>query len=391
MIAVCHRHEGSSMGIDASRRRVLGWGGGLLAGLAVPAAATNGAAPAAIASADSSALYARALVLDANVLASIGALLDDDAQALHLRQIRDSGISAIKTTLGGAAGSFEETVADIARAQQLVESLPEMFLKVVHHADLARAKREGRVALIFSFEAATMLEDRLERIDLFRGLGVRVMQLSYNHASPFGGGCLDAAPGGLSPLGREAVARMNDCGVALDLSHSSALATREGIEASRTPPLITHAGCSAVFEHPRNKRDTELRAMADKGGVVGIYMLPFLTEDSRQPLLADYIAHLEHALHVCGEDHVGIGSDALFFPVDAQDIRDMDRQMRERRLAGTGAPGENRTPYLPDANSPRRLAQVADALLRRGHPPRVVDKVLGANFARAFGDIWGNG
>jgi membrane dipeptidase len=362
----------------------------MLAGLVLPpAVAAASASP--LVSPEGAALYARALVLDANALASVGALLHDDQQPLHLRQIRESGISAIKTTLGGAAGSFEETVADIARAQQLVESHPGLFLKVVTADDLARAKREGKVALIFSFEAASMLEDRLERIDLFRGLGVRVMQLTYNHATPFGGGCLDDASIGLSPLGREAIARMNALGVALDLSHSNARTTGEGIAASRMPPLVTHAGCSAVFDHPRNKRDAELRAMADKGGVVGIYMLPFLTEDGRQPLLADYIAHLEHALRVCGEDHVGIGTDALFFPVGAEDIREMDRQMRERQLAGTGAPGENRTPYLPDANTPRRLALVTDALLRRGHAPRVVEKVLGANFARAFGDIWGSG
>lgn len=363
----------------------------MLAGMTLPPAIAANVSPALASSTDSAALYARALVLDANALASIGALLHDSGQALHLRQIRESGISAIKTTLGGAAGSFEETVADIARAQQLVETHPALFLKVAAPEDLARAKREGKVALIFSFEAASMLEDKVERIDLFRGLGVRVMQLSYNRASPFGGGCLDDTPTGLSPLGREAIARMNACGVALDLSHSSARTTGEAIQASRTPPLITHAGCSAVFDHPRNKRDAELRAMADKGGVVGIYMLPFLAEDSRQPLLADHVAHLEHALRVCGEDHVGIGTDALFFPVGEEDIREMDRQMRERRLAGTGAPGENRTPYLPDANTPRKLVQVADALLRRGHAPRVVEKVLGANFARAFGDIWGSG
>lgn len=366
----------------------------MLAGLSLPPAIAGTHAASAIAvppATGSAALYARALVLDANALASVGALLHDDDQPLHLRQIRESGISAIKTTLGGAAGSFEETVADIARAQQLVDSHPGLFLKVVDHGDMVRAKREGKVALIFSFEATTMLEDKVERIDLFRGLGVRVMQLSYNRASAFGGGSLDDASMGLSALGREAIARMNALGVALDLSHSNARTTQEGIEASRTPPLITHAGCSAVFEHPRNKGDAELRALADKGGVVGIYMLPFLTEDNRQPLLADYIAHLEHALRVCGEDHVGIGTDALFFPVDEKDIREMDLQMRERQRSGTGAPGENRTPYLPDANTPRRLALVADALLRRGHAPRVVEKVLGANFARAFGDIWGSG
>ena len=370
---------------NTSRRHFLGAGGTLLAGalLGGPARASNRPSdtPAMKQSED---VYARSLVLDANTLASIGGLQSDE----DLLAIKASGISAIKTTLGGSGASFEETVADIAAAQQLIERHPALLLKVLDHSDLARAKHEEKVAVIFSFEAATMLEDKVDRIDLFRDLDVRVMQLSYNRGSAFGGGCLDGDAAGLTPLGRQAIERMNAKGVALDLSHSNDRTTREAIAASRRVPLITHAGCRAVFDHPRNKADAELRAMAEKGGVVGIYMLPFLTEDSRQPLLADYLEHMVHALNVCGEDHVGIGTDSLFFTVTQDDVRALDELMRERQRTGKAAPGENRTPYLPDVNTPRKLERVAAGLQGRGYSSRVVEKVLGANFSRGFGEAW---
>lgn len=381
-----------------TRRQWLGLSGSaLLAGLLPGVASAHGAvAPTArdavgdgAGASDAAALYRRALVLDANTLASIGQLASDGDSAAQLRQLRESGVTALKTTLGGADGDFEEAVKDIAAAQALVETYPQHFLKVLQHDDLQRAKREGRIALIFSFESAAMLEDKPARIDLFRQLGVRVMQLSYNRASPFGTGCLDGDTGGVTALGREAIARMNRLGVALDLSHANAQTTRDGIALSQRPPVFTHAGCSAVFAHPRNKLDRDMRALADNGGVMGIYMLPFLTEDSRQPQLADYLRHMLHALDVCGEDHVGIGTDSMFFPVTEQDIREMDALMQQRRRDGVGAPGENRTPYLPDANSVRKLERVADGLLRHGYSARVTEKVLGLNFDRVFGEIWG--
>jgi membrane dipeptidase len=111
---------------------------------------------------DSADLYREAFVLDCNALESIGTQFDE---AARLQDLRDSGVSAIKTTLGGANGTFEQAVADIASAQALIERHPEHFIKVRRHADLERAKPEQKVAVIFSFEAATMLADKLERID----------------------------------------------------------------------------------------------------------------------------------------------------------------------------------------------------------------------------------
>jgi membrane dipeptidase len=334
---------------------------------------------------DSADLYRNAFVLDCNALESIGCQFDD---APRFDALAGSGVTALKTTLGGANGTFEEAVADIAAAQALIEDHPERFIKVRSHADLERARTGNKLAVIFSFEAASMLAEKLERIDLFRKLDVLVMQLSYNHTTPFGAGCLDGETGGVTELGRNAVARMNTLGVALDLSHSNTRSTAEAIALSTKPPVITHSGCRAVFNHPRNKRDQEMKALADKGGVMGIYMLPFLTPDDKQPMLADYMQHMLHALKVCGEDHVGIGTDTAFFTVTEVELKALKQEAEDRRRQGVGAPGENRPPWIPDINTPRKLERVADALLKHGYSARVADKVLGLNFSRVFKEIW---
>ena len=100
---------------------------------------------------------------------------------------------------------------------------------------------------------------------------------------------------------------------------------------------------------------------------MGIYMLPFLTPDDKQPMLADYMQHMVHALDVCGEDHVGIGTDSMFFTVTDKDLQAIKADEQHRRKIGVGAPGENRPPYIPDINTPRKLERVADALLKHGY------------------------
>ena len=250
-------------------------------------------------------LYRKVFVLDGNVLGAIGFPISDHDPVGVTKRIVGSGVNVVKSTLGGPQGNFEEAVAAIANAELLMEKQPEAFFKVQRAADFDRAKNEGKLGVIYSFESPNMLEDKIDRIELFRSLGVRVMQLTYNHRTPLGCGCLDGDTDGLTDLGRSAVARMNEVGVALDLSHSNTKTTADGIAASKKPVLITHAGCRAVYMHPRNKEDRELKALADKGGVIGIYMLPFLTEPPKQPMLKDFLQHLDHAVKVCGEDHVG--------------------------------------------------------------------------------------
>lgn len=336
------------------------------------------------------AAWRRAIVVDANLfppITSDALPLPPDALALA----RSSGVSAIKTSIGGFNAPFEDTVAELAFLQRLIETHPDTFRQIRVTEDFAAAKRGGQLGIIFSFESVAALEDKLDRIDLFRNFGVRVMQLSYNLPSPFGAGVLSPPDKGLTDLGRQAIERMNALGVALDLSHANPATTQAALAASRKPVLITHAGCAAVHDHPRNKTDAQLKAVADSGGVVGIYDLFYLAPPPRQPGVEDYLAHMAHALSVCGEDHVGIGSDTTFGAtvLSDEEKKAWAAETERRRAAGVAAPEEDgRLPLTEGLNRADRALVIADGLLKRGYPPRVVEKVLGANFIRAFRDIW---
>ena len=149
-----------------------------------------------------------------------------------------------------------------------------------------------------------------ERIETFRNLGVRIMQLTYNNRSIFGDGCLEPGNAGLSKAGIAAVHKMNEIGVAVDLSHSGYRTVAEAIAASSKPVLISHSGCAAVYAHPRNKPDEILRSLADRGGYFGVYLMPYLVASPTVPTRQHVLDHLVHAIDVCGADHVGIGSTA---------------------------------------------------------------------------------
>jgi membrane dipeptidase len=304
--------------------------------------------------------------------------------------VRESGINVVKWTLGGINADFAETVNQIAGVDQMIEVHPSYFMQVRVPPDLERAKREGKMGLILSFESVEMLEGKLERLDLFRNLGVRVMQLSYNRKSPFAAGVMEPAGGGLTSLGKEAVKKMNAVGITIDLSHANASTTTDALAASSKPVIMSHAGCAAIHSHPRNKTDDQLRALADKSGVLGVYDLPYLAASPKQPTIDDYMAHMEHALKVMGEDHVGIGSDVGITPFDSspKGIAEFKKDVEERQKSGVAAPEEDRPTYVVGLNVPRRLEVIADHLLKRGYSVAVTEKVLGKNFARVLNQTW---
>ena len=334
-------------------------------------------------------LYRRALVLDCN------SGPPGDPEHLPLSQgdldlVRSCGISVVKLSLGGINADFAETVAEIGIVDHLIEVHPAYFMQVRVASDLERARREGKLGIIYSFESADMFEGKVDRIELFRNLGVRVMQLSYNRKSPFAAGVMEPNGGGLTALGQQAVSKMNSVGMAVDLSHANPQTTTDAMAASSKPVIMTHAGCVAVHPHPRNKTDDQLRALAAKGGVVGIYDLPYLAASPKQPTVDDYMAHMEHALKVVGEDHVGIGSDVGIEPFDTSEkgMAEFRKNEDARQKAGLAAPEEDRPTYVVGLNTPRRIEVIADALLKRGYPARTAEKVIGGNFARVFGEIW---
>ena len=341
--------------------------------------------------------YANAIVIDA--LGGPGGFqpgVPDDAplSSKFVADARASGITAVNLTVGDVGNGpdrFEKAISAIAWAEHELTAHPDAFLKVSRPSDLALAKSTNRLGLIFGFEDSSMLEGNLKRLSLFYDLGVRICQPTYNQRGLMGDGCLEPNDGGLSRLGRDFVAEMNRLNMLLDLSHGGPRTVAEAIAASKAPAIISHTGCRALADLPRNTRDSELKALANRGGVAGIYFMPFL-RTSGQPHAEDLIRHLEHAVDVCGEDHVGIGTDGAISRIELNKAyADFQRKFVEDRVKrGISAPGESPDVFnlIPEYNSPRRFKTLADDLSRRGWHASRIDKILGANFSRVFSVVW---
>ena len=312
-----------------------------------------------------------------------------------LADVRASGVTAVNLTVssvGSYAKDFEETLANIAFYDGEIAAHPEVLLKVKSAADLTTAKQSGRLGVIYGFQDGTPFGESLERLDLFHDLGVKIILFTYNRRNLIGDGCLEPGNAGLSLFGRELVAGLNEKRVLIDLSHCGDRTTLESIELSKQPVAITHTGCRAVTDLPRNKTHEVLRKLADRGGVVGIYFMPYL-RTSGQPMAEDVIVHLEHAIKVCGQDHVGIGTDGTISPVNVtpEYRKSYAEEMAERRKRGIAAPGErdDAFTFVPDLNTPRRFETLAQLLSKRGHSDGQIAKILGGNFSRLFAEVWG--
>ena len=369
-------------------------GEGSSAGSAAAGGASGGA-PGGAGAARSWAGYDEAVVID-GLAGPIQFNIPQQSLPLDpsvMDAVRRSGITAVNLTVNARPSegttAYEATQARIAAWHAEVEAHPDVFTLVRSVGDIDDAEAAERLGLILGFQDTVPVEDDLSRLDDFHESGLRIVQLTYNVENRIGSGSLVAEDTGLTALGREAVARLDDLGILVDLSHCGPRTTLDGIRASTNPVAITHSGCNAIFRHPRSKDDEALRAMAERGGVVGIYLMPFLNP-SGPPTAEDVLAHIEHALDVCGEDHVGIGSDQGIVPLDVSgDFAERFEQVSAQRSAlGIAAPREDTVPYVPDLNHPRRLETIASMMESRGQPGAVIEKVIGGNFLRLFGEVW---
>jgi membrane dipeptidase len=329
----------------------------------------------------------RAPIIDG--LGEIHASYDD---AL-LDEIRASGLRGCVVTVGNpalqGADAFDDMRKEIAEFDQLIAARPARLSKAVNAADIDRAAAQRTIGLVYYTQNATPLEDKVERLRALYDLGVRIVQLTYNTRNLLGDGCLERTNAGLSKFGLEVVARMNELRMLVDVSHSGAATTLDAIRHSRAPVAITHAGCQAIYQHPRNKSDAALRALARKGGVLGIYQInPYLGPKERNTL-DDYLRHLEHAINVCGLDHVAIGSDREHrtipdTPAEKQKLIDELSRLRPVTAATFRWPF-----FIAELNHPRRMETIAAALTKRGHKAAAIDKLLGGNWHRLLREVLG--
>jgi membrane dipeptidase len=340
-------------------------------------------------------VYRRAIVIDG--LGGLGnSSADGPLAEPFIQDVRTSGLTCVHTTILPVGSTppdtaFTQAVIGIGEYEREIDRHTDVLCRIRTAADIRSAKQSGRTGLIYGFQDGVAFETDLSRLDELHRLGLRIVQPTYNRRNLLGDGCLEPANAGLSKAGFEAVEKMNALGILVDLSHCGRQTAADAIRASTRPVAFTHTGSAAQNDHPRNRTDAELRAVAEKGGVSGLYFMPFLCE-GRQPTAADVMRHLEHMLRVAGEDHVSLGTDG---GVSAETLTPEFKQrhaefVRQRRAAGISAPGENEGGYLfaNELNSPRRFETLAGMLSSRGHTDARIEKILGANLVRVFGDAW---
>jgi membrane dipeptidase len=197
---------------------------------------------------------------------------------------------------------------------------------------------------------------------------------------------------GLTSLGHDVLARLNARRVMVDLSHSGQQTCLDAVAASKAPISINHTGCRALCDLPRNKTDEELRAVAEKGGFVGIYFMPFLTLSGR-PTAEDVARHIAHAVDVCGEDHVGIGTDGSATAIDdlAAYRERLEEEVADRASSGIGAKGERADtyPFVVDLRGVDQFSKLQSLLAARGFSSSRIEKIMGANFLSFAREVWG--
>ena len=306
-----------------------------------------------------------------------------------------TGVTAFRDTVfpvGNVPDPWADYQAGIAEKRAILGANPDRFLLVRSAADILRAKREGKIGVILGTQDTSMIGPELDRLSQLKEDGVMTVQLTYNNANLAGDGALEPRNAGLTRLGRRTIERIEAEKLLLDLSHGGARTMAEAVEFAKRPVVISHTAARDRYDHPRNTHDSTIKAVADKGGVVGVYFMPFLAADSK-PKGEDLIANIEHVARVAGDDHIGIGTDNGLMPIviNEQTIKQNREWAAERSKAGIAAPGEGPDvwPMVADYNSIDRYSRLADDLAKRGWSEARLVKLFGGNFLRVYRDAWG--
>ncbi|AOE49593.1 dipeptidase [Kangiella sediminilitoris] len=327
-----------------------------------------------------------------------GSIQDDWRMSDRLRSdLLKSGLDCYRQTTGAPFPAypgddiFESSVSMLSQHQKLIDANSDVLMLVRTFNDIEQAKKDNKIAVTLGFQNSHVLGDNLDNVDTFKNLGVLTMQLTYNGQNQIGGGANVSQRLPLTEFGHKVVEKMNETNVLIDLSHSGERTCLEAIAASKTPLTISHSGCRALVDLPRNKTDKEMRLLADKGGLFGLYFMPFLASDSKAN--SDHlVAHIEHAINVCGEDHVSIGTDGGYTGIDDMEKvrKDTDKMTQHRIDNGAAAAGEKlgNLNFMPDIVGPDQFYLLANKLAERRHSSTRIEKVLGLNAYNLMKDVW---
>ncbi|HET9428873.1 MAG TPA: membrane dipeptidase [Allosphingosinicella sp.] len=341
--------------------------------------------------------YDRAIIIDA--LGGLGEPYSPEEQLRYSdrgwAETVATGVTVVRDTVfpvGNVTDPWSDYQESAESKHNIINANPDRILLVRTAADILKAKREKKFAVVLGTQDTSMVGPELDRLAQLRKDGVMTVQLTYNNRNLAGDGALEPANAGLSKLGKATIERIEAEKLLLDLSHGGARTMAEAAAFAKRPLVISHTAARALTDHPRNTSDETIRAVADKGGVIGVYFMPFLTLDSH-PKGEDLLRHVDHIANVAGEDHVGIGTDNGVLPttLDEATKARLKTWQEQRIKAGIAAPGEavGVYPMVEDYNSVDRYRRFVRDLEKRGWSQVRLEKLMGGNFLRVYREAWG--
>ena len=300
-------------------------------------------------------------------------------------QFRASGINGIHHAIGiGGPNARDQALNFMAIWGNYVARNSNVFTGVDKARDIVRAKRDGKCAVIMGLQNADHFH-RAEDVKTFYEMGQRCAQLTYNSQNRIGSGSTERVDGGVTDFGAGIIKAMNDVGMLVDVSHSAGRTTLDAIEISSKPIAITHSNCRTIHDHPRNKSDEAIRALARKGGVMGITGVRNFVSKTDPTTITDIGAHIDHVAKLVGIEHVGIGTDS--------DLNGYDDTSPEMNAMLRGAYKDSyafREKIDVDGfDHPRKMYDLAEELIRLGYTDANIELVLGGNFFRLLSATWG--
>jgi membrane dipeptidase len=329
-------------------------------------------------------LVHRSLVIDMLAPLSLTLTPEYSAQTLSAADaamFRESGINAFHHSAG--IGTYADVMEFMAGWNGFVGRNSDLFSIVNHVDDMDRAKAAGKIAVIMGQQDADHFRTP-DDVKAFYGLGQRVSQLTYNAQNLLGSGSTERIDGGVSDYGVAIIKAMNDAGMLIDVSHSGDRTTLDAIELSPRPIAFTHSNCRALNNHPRLKTDEAIKALAAKGGVMGITGVRMFVKGTEPTTVEHIVDHIDHVVKLVGIEHVGIGSDSDLLGYDKLPA-ELNKQLRASYKASYAFRDKIDTDGF---DHPKKTYTLTDALVRRGYSDANIALILGGNFRRLLAGTW---
>ena len=307
--------------------------------------------------------------------------LSDQAVA----DFRASGITAFHHAVGlGGPQARDQALSFFAIWGNFVARNSHVLTGVDKFADIVRAKRDGKCAIIMGLQNAEHFQ-KVADVKEFYQIGQRCAQLTYNSQNRIGSGSTDRVDGGVSDYGESIIKAMNDVGMLIDVSHSGDRTTLDAIALSPKPIAITHSNCRALLDHPRVKTDEAIKALGAKGGVMGITGVRNFVSKTDPTTIVNIVDHIDHVVKVAGIDHVGIGTDSDLYGYD--DTSPAMNKMLRGAYKDSYAFREKID--VDGFDHPLKMYDLTEELIRRNYSDANIEAVLGGNFRRLLTSTWG--